>query len=205
MLSQKEKRPLMHHVVDRPHGVITSNRATSAVQERQRVRPTNVNKALVLLRVVVGLLFVGHGAQKLFGWFGGDGMAAWTGTVQKAGIQPAATWAALEAWAELGSGVLLVLGFLTPLASALLIGDMLVAILKVHAPKGLWSQQGGFEYNIVLIALLVAIGLIGPGLYSLDRRLPFELPRPVTFLGLLIAVLIGVAVAVVPTMAAPAG
>ena len=185
---------------------MTSDRASQSIrEEHRRVRPTNVNKALLLLRVVVGLLFMGHGAQKLFGWFGGDGMAAWTSTVEKAGIQPAATWATFDATAEFGAGILLVLGLLTPLASAVLIGDMLVAILKVHAPRGLWSQQGGFEYNLVLIALLVAVGVIGPGLYSLDRRLPFALPRPVTFLGLLILTLIGVAFAVAPTMAAPAG
>ena len=198
----------MTHVVERPPDLITTERTVETREEREerrRVRPTYVNKALLLLRGVVGLLFVGHGCQKLFGLFGGDGLEAWTASVAKAGIQPAATWATFEAAAEFGAGVLLALGLLTPLASALLIGDMLVAILKVHAPKGLWSQQGGYEYNLVLIALLVAIGLMGPGLYSLDRRLPFTLSRPLSFVVLLVATLIGVGFAVVPTMAAPAG
>lgn len=142
----------------------------------------------MLVRVVVGLLFVGHGSQKVFGWFGGPGMQGWTESVAKNGLQPAAFWAYLEAFAELGSGLFLVLGVLTPLVAAILVGDMLVAIFQVHAPRGLWGQNGGFEYNLVLIALLVGIGLMGPGLYSLDRKLP-RLPRPYTFLGALLVTL----------------
>ena len=154
---------------------------------RERVWPINVNKGLLLLRVVVGLLFIGHATQKLFGWFGGDGLAKTTESLAKLGIQPASLWAPLEATAELSGGLFLVLGLLTPIGAALIIGDMLVAIVKVHAPKGLWSQQGGFEYNLVLIAILVAIGIMGPGLYSLERRLPFALPRPATFIVALVA------------------
>jgi putative oxidoreductase len=159
--------------------LVTTPGATSTV--RERVWPINVNKGLFLLRAVVGLLFIGHATQKLFGWFGGDGLAKTTESFAKLGIQPATLWAPLEAGAELSGGLFLVLGLLTPIGAALIIGDMLVAIVKVHAPKGLWSQQGGFEYNLVLIAILLVIGLAGPGLYSLDRRLPFALPRPWTF------------------------
>jgi putative oxidoreductase len=90
-------------------------------------------------------------------------------------------------------------GLLTPIAAAVLIGDMLVAILKVHAAKGIWSQNGGFEYNLVLIALLIAFGLIGAGRYSLDRRLPLALPRPYAFLACIVVTLVLVAVAVAPT------
>ena len=77
---------------------------------------------------------------------------------------------------------------MTPFVTAMLIGDMLVAIFEVHASKGLWSQNGGFEYNLVLIAMLFCLGLIGPGMYSLDGRLP----------ALLVISLIVVGVAVVP-------
>jgi putative oxidoreductase len=194
----------MPQLLERPPEPVTVDDEHTAekLQQRRRVRPINVNNSLLLLRVVVGLLFIGHGCQKLFGLFGGDGLAAWTASVEKAGIQPAATWATVAAGAELVGGVLLVLGLLTPLASAALIGDMLVAILKVHAPKGLWSQQGGFEYNLVLVALLLAIGLMGPGLYSLDRHLPFTVRRPYVFLGALVLTLIGVGLAVVPTLVA---
>jgi putative oxidoreductase len=103
----------------------------------------------------------------------------------------------MEAAAELGSGVCLVLGLLTPCVTAMLIGDMLVAIFEVHASKGLWSQNGGFEYNLVLIAMLFCLGLIGPGIYSLDGRLP-ALPRPHTFAAALVISLLVVGVAVVP-------
>jgi putative oxidoreductase len=161
--------------------LVAPYRSSQQEQERGRVWPVNVNKSLLLVRVVVGLLFVGHGLQKLLGWFGGPGISGWIGSVQKAGLEPAALWAYLEGFAELGGGLLLALGLLTPLAAAVLIGDMLVAILKVHAARGLWSQSGGYEYNLVLIALLLAVGLVGPGLFSFDRRLPFALPRPHVF------------------------
>lgn len=163
----------------------------------QRVRPTYVNRGLLLIRLVVGLLFIGHGSQKLFGWFGGPGIQGWTESLAKNGLQPAPVWAYTEAIGELGSGILLVLGLLTPLAAAILIADMVVAILDVHSSKGLWSQNGGFEYNLVLSVLLLSIGLMGPGLYSLDRRLP-AWPRPHVFVGSLIVTLIVAAFAVVP-------
>lgn len=165
--------------------------------ERARVWPINVNKGLLLVRLVIGLLFVGHGSQKLFGWFGGPGMQAWIDSLAKNGLEPAAFWAYMEASAELASGLCLALGMLTPLVAAILIGDMLVAIFEVHATKGLWSQNGGFEYNLVLIAILASIGFMGPGLYSLDRRLP-TLPRPYAFLGALFVTLVFVALAVLP-------
>jgi putative oxidoreductase len=164
-------------------------------KETQNTAPLFINRSLVLLRVVVGLLFVGHGSQKLFGWFGGQGMAGWTESIQKAGLEPVMFWAYFEPIAEMTAGAMLVLGLLTPLAAAVIIGDMLVAIIKVHAGKGLWSQNGGFEYNLVLIALLLLVGFVGPGLYSLDRRLPFALPRPHTFIAALVvtALVVGLA------------
>src|SRR5690348_16001240 len=127
-------------------------------------RPAYVNRSLLLVRALVGLLFIGHGLQKVAGWFGGPGMAGWTQSVAKEGLQPAAFWAAVGAWGEFGAGFLLVLGFLTPIAASFLIADMLIAILKVHAMKGLWSQFGGYEYNLVLIGLMMALAFMGPGL-----------------------------------------
>jgi putative oxidoreductase len=193
----------MTHTVDRPPRPSVEAGQIEAIEQRRRVWPINVSTGLLLIRLVVGLLFVGHGCQKLFGWFGGEGMEAWVGTIEKAGLHPASLWASLEAWAELGTGLGLAVGLLTPFAAALLVGDMLVAIVKVHAPKGLWSQYGGFEYNLVLIALLVAFGLMGPGLYSLDRRLPFALPRPHTFIVALAITLVITGLAIAPSMGAP--
>jgi putative oxidoreductase len=162
---------------------------------RERAWPINVNKSLLLVRVVVGSLFVGHGLQKTLGLFGGQGFAKWTEDVGKLGLGPAAFWAGLEAGAEILGGIFIVLGLFTAFGAAMIIGDMVVATIKVHFAKGLWSQQGGFEYNLVLIAILLAIGLMGPGLYSLDRRLPFALPRPATFIVALILTLAVSAVA----------
>jgi uncharacterized membrane protein YphA (DoxX/SURF4 family) len=90
---------------------------------------------------------------------------------------------------------------LTPFAAALIFGDMVVAILKVNGSKGLWNQQGGFEYELVLCGLLLVVGIIGPGFYSLDRHLPFTLPRPWTFVAALLATLVVVGIAIVPTLA----
>lgn len=171
--------------------------APSKAERGWRVRPINVNKGLLLLRLVIGFLFIGHGCQKLFGWFGGPGMQGWIESLARNGLEPASFWAYTAAVAELSSGVLLVIGLLTPLAAAALIGDMLVAILDVHASKGLWSQNGGFEYNLVLIALLFAMGWTGPGAYALDRRLP-AWPRPHAFIGCLAITLLIVAFVTVP-------
>jgi putative oxidoreductase len=156
---------------------------------RQRVWPVNVNKSLLLVRLVVGALFVGHGLQKTLGWFGGQGFAKWTDDVARLGMHPAPFWAGLEAAAEIGGGLSIALGLFTAIGAAMIIGDMVVATVKVHLSKGLWAQQGGFEYNLVLVAVLVAIGLMGPGLYSLERRLPFALPRPATFVAALVVTL----------------
>jgi putative oxidoreductase len=166
------------------------------VAPRTRAWPMNTNKGLLLLRLVVGLLFAGHACQKLFAWFGGDGMVKFIGAIEKLGLHPAPLWANLEAWAELLGGLLLVFGWLTPVAAAALIGDMLVATIKVHATKGLWSQKGGFEYNLVLMTILFALGLIGPGIYSLDNRLPFRLPRPLTFLVALVVTAVVVSIGI---------
>lgn len=156
-----------------------------------------VDAGLLILRLVVGLLFAGHAAQKLFGWFGGKGLAEFVGTVQQIGLHPPAFWAAIEIAAEGLGGLLLVLGLLTPVAAAALVGDMLVAIAKVHWPKGLWSQTGGFEYNLVLVVLLVVLGVVGPGVYALDRRLSFPVPGPLIFAAVLVATLLAISVALV--------
>jgi putative oxidoreductase len=176
---------------------MNSIRTMARASVRERAWPLNVNKALLLMRVVVGALFIGHGLQKTVGWFGGDGFAKWTQSVAQLGMQPAPFWAGLEALAEVVGGIMLVLGLFIAFGAAMLIGDMVVATFKVHLPKGLWSQQGGFEYNLVLIAILVAVGLMGAGLYSLDSRLPLVPPRPATFLVALIVTLAASAIAVI--------
>lgn len=122
-------------------------------------------------RVVIGGLFVGHGTQKLFGWFGGPGLE---GTEQMMGalkMQPARPNAIAAGVSEAAGGALLMAGAATPLAASSLIGTMLTAIWKVHKPKGVWATQGGWEYNAVLVATLVALIDEGPGEASVDAAL----------------------------------
>jgi len=123
------------------------------------------------LRVVVGLLFVGHGAQKLFGVFGGHGLKGTAGFFEAIGLKPGHIHASAAGIMELGGGLLLALGLLTPIASAALIAVMTAAVITVHAAKGVWSTNGGYEYNLVLAAVAFAVAAIGPGAWSLDNAL----------------------------------
>lgn len=126
---------------------------------------------LLIIRVVIGVLFVGHGAQKLFGWFGGYGLNGTGGWFDSIGMKPGVTMALIAGLAELIGGILFALGLLTPVAGLLIAGTMAMAILKVHGPNGLWSTSNGYEYNLTLLAVAIGIALIGPGHYSLDTFL----------------------------------
>jgi len=148
---------------------------------------------LLVLRVVVGLTLAGHGAQKLFGWWGGPGMAGWTQAVTRLRIRPPVPFAWLAALSELGGGLLFALGLLSPLGTLALTGTMLVAVATVHWPNGFWTSKRGYEYNLTVIASAVAVGLTGPGTYSLDQALGIHLPEPLTLLVGLVAVVLGVA------------
>jgi putative oxidoreductase len=129
------------------------------------------NLGLLALRVTLGLVFLGHGAQKSVGAFGGPGFAGATGFIGNLGFRPARLWAGLAVGGELLAGALYLLGLFTPVAGLLVLGTMGVAIAKVHGPKGFFAQNGGYEYNLVLIIAAVALALVGPGAYSLDHLL----------------------------------
>src|SRR5271157_4656341 len=122
----------------------------------------------LLLRVVVGGLFVGHGTQKLFGWFGGGGLDATAGAFESLGLRPGKANAIAAGAAEAGGGALLALGLATPLAASALTATMITAIDTVHAKNGPWLNKGGYEYNVVLIAAVLALVDAGPGGLSLD-------------------------------------
>jgi putative oxidoreductase len=131
---------------------------------------------LLVLRVVVGLLFMGHGAQKLFGMFGGHGLAGTAGFFEQGlGLRPGKVHATGAGAAEFFGGLLLALGLLTPLAAAMLIATMVVAVITVHWSKGPWTTEGGYEYNLVLAAVAFAVTAVGPGNWSLDHQLGFDI------------------------------
>src|SRR5256885_3355182 len=130
---------------------------------------------ILILRLVVGLTLAAHGAQKVFGWWGGPGMTGWTGVMNRMRIRPAAPWAWMSALAELLGGLGLAAGLLTPLPSLAIAGAMLVAIALVHWPKGFFVTKGGFEFNLTILAAIFAIALTGPGAYSLDAALGIHL------------------------------
>ena len=145
--------------------------------------------ALLLLRVVVGLLVAGHGAQKLFGWFGGHGLAGFAGWLESMGFRPARGWAWLAGTAEFGGGLLFALGWLSPLGSIGIASSMLTAIARAHWPK-VWVTEGGLEHPLTNLAVVVAVGITGPGAYSLDAVLRTGLPGGLTA-ALVIAALVG--------------
>lgn len=151
-----------------------------------------MSTGLLVLRIVVGLTLAAHGAQKLFGWWGGSGMAGWTQVVTKLRIRPAAPWAWVAALSEFGGGLLFAFGLLSPLGSLAITGAMLVAIATVHWPNGFWNGKRGYEFNLVLVASVAAVALTGPGTYSLDEALGIHLPEPLTLVVGIVAVLVGV-------------
>jgi len=123
---------------------------------------------VLALRLALGAVFLAHGAQKAFGAFGGPGFQGATGFIGSMGFRPARFWTALAVGGELVAGVLFLLGLLTSLAGLLVLGTMAVAIAKVHGPKGFFVQDGGYEYNLVLIIAALAVAAMGPGRFSLD-------------------------------------
>ncbi|EGG32386.1 MULTISPECIES: DoxX family protein [Paenibacillus] len=127
-----------------------------------------IDIGLLILRLVVGLSFMAHGAQKLFGWFGGYGPKGTGGWMESVGIKPGVAIAVLSGLMELVGGLLLAAGFLTVLGAALITLTMLGAIVKVHGQNGYWSTANGYEYNLLLIAVAVALALTSAGAYSLD-------------------------------------
>ena len=150
---------------------------------------------LLILRLVIGLTLAGHGAQKVFGWWGGTGLAGWTSGMTRMRMRPPVLWGWLSALSEFGGGLLVALGFLSPLGNFAIIAAMLVAVALVHWPKGFWNTKGGFEFNLSIIGAAVALALTGPGAYSLDALVGIHLPEPATLIVVAALTLAGVGVA----------
>ncbi|HEX2913682.1 MAG TPA: DoxX family protein [Chloroflexia bacterium] len=142
--------------------------------------------ALLLLRLVTGAFLAGHGAQKLFGSFGGHGLKGTAGWLESTGLKPGKTWALLGGGSEFTGGLLLVLGFLNPVGSLAALGAMGMASTKFHWGKPIWVTSGGAELPVTNMAVATAIALAGPGKYSLDRAFGIKLPRWIFPVGLVI-------------------
>ncbi|HEY3191076.1 MAG TPA: DoxX family membrane protein, partial [Solirubrobacteraceae bacterium] len=132
-------------------------------------------KLLILVtRLLLGGLFFGHGAQKLFGWFGGYGPDGTGGFFESLGLRPGRQHAIAAGTAEAGGGALLAAGLATPAAAAAITGVMTTAIRTVHQPNGPWVTENGWEYPAVIIGTVLAITEVGPGSLSLDGALGAE-------------------------------
>ena len=128
---------------------------------------------LLLLRVVAGGTIFAHGAQKLFGWFGGHGVRGTAGFLENLGYRPAVPLAVLAGLGETG-GLLFAAGFVTPLAALGMAIVMLNAIVVVHWSKGFFNGNGGLEFPLQLATIAVAVTAIGPGRFSLDRAIGWD-------------------------------
>jgi len=170
-----------------PHFLVSPHELGEPVQLEERSRrwwdPLR-SIGVFVLRVTVGGLLAGHGAQKLLGWFEGGGMEQTRGMMQNLGLEPPHRWATLAALSELGGGLMTALGLLNPVGPLVATGSMLVATLTVHGGKPIWATKGGAELPVTNLAALAAVMAIGPGSISLDRVLGIRLPRLLALPGL---------------------
>jgi putative oxidoreductase len=135
---------------------------------------------LLAVRAVGGTLLAGHGAQKLFGAFEGPGLQGTASFMEMLGLRPGRPWATAAALSEFGGGTLIALGLLSPLGSIGAISAMAMAIGKAHWGKPIWAAKGGAELPLTNLSIALAVALIGPGAYSLDRVLGLKIPTAVT-------------------------
>jgi len=147
------------------------------------------NLAALIMRLVLGGLMAGHGAQKLFGSFRGPGLEGTSGFMEMLGLQPGRPWAYLAGLAEFGGGALTLLGFLNPLGPLGVIGSMAMAATTAHKGKPIWVTEGGAELPLTNMAAATALILNGPGKWSVDRALGLSLPRWLAPLGLVAVIL----------------
>ena len=130
--------------------------------------------AFLIARGMIGLLMAAHGAQKLFGWFGGHGLKATGEFFGQLGFQPARLFAIAAAVGELTSGLLIALGLFGPVGPAMMLAVMVVAAISVHWRNGLFATSNGIELPLLYSIAAVRFALTGPGRYSLDAALGFQ-------------------------------
>ena len=144
-----------------------------------------IDFGLLLIRLTVGGLLAGHGAQKLYGWFEGYGLEGTAGFMESLGFRLGKEWAFLAGLSEFGGGVLTSLGLGHPVGPLMTLGSMGMAQLSVHAGKPIWVTSGGGELVVTNMAAAVGVALAGPGKFSLDRVFGFRVPGWISVLTLL--------------------
>jgi putative oxidoreductase len=158
--------------------------------------------ALLILRLGVGLTFAAHGAQKIFGWWGGPGISAWKGAIEHMGFRPVTLFTAISALAEFGGGLFLAAGLLTPIAGAVLVGQSVVIIGHVHWPKGFFNTKGGYEFPLVLAVGAVALTLIEAGAWSVDAAIGFSIEANLRVALVVLGIIGGLVSLAVPRLSA---
>lgn len=135
---------------------------------------TGFDIGLLLLRLAIGMTMASHGAQKLFGWFGGYGLDGTAGFMESLGLRPGRVHATLSGLAEFAGGLMLALGFLTPIGAMLIVAVMIVASMTAHRGKGFYNSAGGFELPFILGAGAITLAFTSAGTYSLDAALDID-------------------------------
>ena len=148
-----------------------------------------MDTGLLIARMVFGLLLAAHGAQKLFGWFGGYGLTGTGGFFEQLGFRPGRFFAAAAGVTEVTAGLLVAVGLLGPLGPALIVSVMLVAIATVHWQYGLFAQNNGIEVPLLYAVAAVALALTGFGAFSLDATLGLAWSAEVTWIALALGAL----------------
>jgi len=123
---------------------------------------------LLIIRIMVGIVFLYYGSQKLFGLFGGHGIKGTGGWFESIGVKPGIPTAFLSGLGEFVNGILMILGLFLPVAAVIITIIMAGAIVKVHGSKGFAAGGGGFEYNLMLIVVAIGLALIGPGAFAIS-------------------------------------
>jgi putative oxidoreductase len=130
-----------------------------------------IDTGILVVRIALGVIFIAHGMQKCFGAFGGPGIDGFSGSVKMLGFNPPLVWAWIAAGSELAGGLFTLFGVLPRMGAALIAMVMVVAITKVHGPKGFFLMQGGFEYAFLILMVCISLMITGAGRFSLLNKL----------------------------------
>ena len=154
----------------------------------------SLDLGILVIRILFGLAMAAHGAQKLFGWFGGYGLKGTGGFFERLGFKPGVTFAAAAGLSELGGGLLIAAGLLTPLGASGVLAAMLVAMISVHMPNGFFAAGNGIELPFLYAVAALGIAFTGGGAYSLDTVLGWTfVNRTEVVSGILLLTVLGVA------------